>query len=202
MITGCGGAYEARGYCHKHYRRLMRHGDVFMPTRADVRFATIKDSYCYIPLGVAAKDGYAIVSLQDQWVEKYKWHKTNSGYAAARINGRLITLHRFILEEPSGGEVDHINRNKLDNRRENLRIVDHSTNSFNTDLRSTNTSGYRGVSYHKAAKKYAAYITCSGKRQHLGLYLAPEDAYKAYLKARNKYERRPNSRRLGAEASA
>jgi len=180
-LKGCDNKHEARGFCVKHYKRLVKYGDPNTPSNRDIRPGILKGLDIYIPLGINAKNGYAIINQQDKWVEHYFWHKTSSGYAAARIEGRLIMMHRFLLSEPAGGEVDHINRNKLDNRRQNLRIVDRSQNAVNTGIRNTNTSGYKGVSWSKAARKYEAHITHKGIKYYLGVYTSATEAHQAYL---------------------
>jgi len=180
-LNNCNNKHEAKGFCVKHYKRFVKYGDANTPSTRDARPAIIKGGDVYIPLGIGAKEGYTLVSEQDRWIEKYLWHRTNSGYAAARITNRIIMMHRFIMSEPPEGEVDHINRNRLDNRRDNLRIVSRAQNANNTGLRNTNTSGYKGVSWSKAARKWEAYITHERKKYYLGVFDSIEDARDAYL---------------------
>jgi len=68
------------------------------------------------------------------------------------------------------GEIDHINGDKLDNRRSNMRIVTHQQNAFNQKRRCTNTSGYIGVSGVKDSDSYEAYIHIHGRKHHLGVF--------------------------------
>ena len=84
-------------------------------------------------------------------------------------------------------EVDHINHNGLDNRKENLRIVTHKQNKFNNPILSTNTSGVTGVSWSKQKNKWRAYITIDNKQKSLGYYFNKEDAIKARKEAEEKY---------------
>lgn len=107
----------------------------------------------------------------------YKWCYDGQ-YAAARINGKKIRLHRFLLGEPDG-LVDHINRDKLDNRRRNLRVVNYSQNNRNTDIRIDNTSGHKGVSYDKYGNRWRAFVYSSGKRINLGSFKNITEAVKA-----------------------
>lgn len=179
-LKGCTNKYEAKGFCVKHYKRFKKYGNPNIPSRYDTRVGHIRGVDVYIPLGASGKDGFALVTQQDKWVEIYKWHKSNSGYAAARIEGKLIMMHRLLLSCPEGCEIDHINRDKLDNRRNNLRIVDRTTNSLNTNLRNTNTSGYKGVSWNKSARKYSARFQYRGTDYYLGLFKDPQKAHLAY----------------------
>lgn len=117
-----------------------------------------------------------------------KWiaHKTKSGfYASRRIrlpNGAWTTeyMHRVILDAPPGFEVDHENGNGLDNRRHNIRLSTHRENLYNQRLRSSNKSGYKGVSWTKARNKWQASIKHNGKSRGLGYFDNPRDAALAY----------------------
>lgn len=82
---------------------------------------------------------------------------------------------------PQKGKVtDHINRNKLDNRKQNLRFCSYSVNNNNSNLRSDNTSGVKGVSFKKKSNKWKAEITNNGKYIFLGNFNTKEGAQKAY----------------------
>lgn len=181
-VQDCTNKHEAHGYCVKHYKRWRKTGSPLSESRYDKRSYALVGIDIRVPLGVGAKDGYALLSQNDAWAAELKWYLGKNGYPTTRLSGKLVTMHRLILSFPNK-EVDHINRNKCDNRRHNLRLVDRSTNSFNTGLRSINTSGYKGVSYNKNARKYSAQITINGKRNYLGLFITPEEAYEAYIKA-------------------
>lgn len=85
-------------------------------------------------------------------LSKYKWYITPHGYVrrATSKNGRTVNMfmHRQIMNALPGSIVDHINRNKLDNRLENLRFVTHGENRINSKLNSNNKSGYRNIHRH------------------------------------------------------
>lgn len=72
-------------------------------------------------------------------------------------------MHRFLLKTPKGLETDHINRDKLDNRRSNLRIVSRTQNSINRDMPPNNTSGYKGVTWYKRDRYWQAQIKTKGR---------------------------------------
>jgi hypothetical protein len=120
---------------------------------------------------------------------KYKWHYCGSGYAARRDypSNNYIYMHRFILGVDNKSEVDHINCDTLDNRRENLRKSSRSLNMANTKLRVTNKSGIKGVSFDKNRNKWSAEITVNYKKIHLGRFYNKLDASRVYDFASVKY---------------
>ena len=77
-------------------------------------------------------------------------------------------------------EIDHINGNGLDNRWKNLRPANHKENMRNRRKQKNNSTGFKGVHWNKAAKKYRAEISNNGKLVHLGLFLTAEEAAAAY----------------------
>lgn len=97
-------------------------------------------------------------------------------------------MQRLILNEfNTTNIVDHINRDTLDNRKCNLRIVDKSLNAVNAGIRSNNTSSVTGVSWNKNANSWRAYINYQGKRIELGHKKDFDDAVILRLNAENKY---------------
>jgi hypothetical protein len=114
-----------------------------------------------------------------------------SGYLKICVNGKKYFAHRLIYLFHHGHMpmfLDHIDRNGLNNKIENLREATLSQNSANTSIRSDNTSGYRGVSWDKKAKKWLAKITIFRKQKYLGYFSSPEAAYEVYCEAaRNHY---------------
>ena len=100
-------------------------------------------------------------------------------------------LHRFIMglgrTEEDNRIVDHINRNKLDNRKCNLRISDKTGNNRNVGLQKNNKSGITGVRWDKQTNKWKAEITVNYKNIYLGIFDSKEDAIKRRLIAEKKY---------------
>ena len=113
-------------------------------------------------------------------VKQHKWCLDNNKY----VHNGKIRLHTFINGKPPQGLVTgHINRNKLDNRDENLRFCTHSENRINSGLRKDNTSGIKGVYWDKNRKKWVAVI----KRINLGRFKNKQYAIKARREAEQKY---------------
>ncbi len=130
---------------------------------------------------------FAIVDDKDyDWLSKWKWCY-NSGYAVRMspgVNGkqRKILMHREILQTLKGTETDHINGDRLDNRRYNLRVCTHSQNMMN-QRKTRGCSRFKGVHWHKAHKKWHAKIKKERKNQHIGYFDVEDNAALAYNEA-------------------
>lgn len=128
---------------------------------------------------------FAIIDKADQHLVGGSSWCFNIGYAARSSSNRDLgvhyLMHRLIIGAKKGEFVDHINGNKLDNRRSNLRLSSKSQNRCNTRTPISNTSGYKGVSWHKRQKKWHAQVKMNGKNHHIGYYDDPEKAHQAYL---------------------
>lgn len=120
-------------------------------------------------------------------VQAHKWSIENSGYVHTTVNGKHIRLHKQIMDIPDGMVIDHINGDKTDNRKSNLRIASNMENCRNQRLCSRNTTGYKGVSFDKRRKQYSAAITVDYKNIFLGYYESPQEAALAYDKAASFY---------------
>jgi len=137
------------------------------------------------------QDKEAIVDDEDyEYLNQWKWY-CKQGYAARtdRTTGSIITIrmHRLINKTPYNLDTDHINRNRLDNRKANLRTVSKQINAKNKSKRYDTTTGYTGVTYNKRNKKYQCYIMVNYNRIHLGYFTNKKEAYKARVKYIKKY---------------
>jgi hypothetical protein len=109
------------------------------------------------------------------------------GYLCVGINYNSYRAHRLIFLMHKGylpKTIDHINGDKLDNRIENLRAATVGQNQHNRKTNANNTSGYKGVSWNKAQKKWTARITLERKIIHLGYFANVEEAAEVVRKAR------------------
>lgn len=120
-------------------------------------------------------------------VRQYPWSKNYLGYIAGKVNGKDVYLHRFIMGYPEGKVVDHINGDKLDNRKQNLRICTIRQNIMNAKVSKNNTSGYTGVSLRSDRELYRANIMVNRKQIYLGSFEKIEDAILARKQAEEKY---------------
>lgn len=98
-----------------------------------------------------------------EYLNQWKWHVSTNGYAVHTTSRKIgkqkvIFMHRLISKTPNGFDTDHINRNKLDNRLVNLRIVTRQINAFNVSPQKNNKSGITGVTWVTRDKKWMARI--------------------------------------------
>lgn len=129
----------------------------------------------------------AIVDDADyERLAKHKWCYATAGYATRRANNQIVYMHREIAGARQGQYVDHINLNKLDNRRSNLRLCTKQGNQHNQRSRG-GSSRYKGVSLRSDTNRYTAYITVDYKKINLGCYDDEVAAALAYNAAAMKY---------------
>lgn len=117
-----------------------------------------------------------------------RWY-LGGGYALAWSRGRgdTVLMHRLIIGAKKGQRVDHINGDRLDNRRANLRICNASQNAANNPKPNRdNASGVRGVYWHEKKKRWRAAIMKDGRKVMLGSYVTIHEAARAYREARER----------------
>lgn len=119
--------------------------------------------------------------LQHTWWWDGKYAYTQVG---GKYHRRNIRLHRFLFDSPQGLEIDHIDGDRTNYKRDNLRIATHAQNIANSSaIRGNNSSGFKGVSWEKRQRKWYACITSEQKQYNLGYYETKEAAALAYNEA-------------------
>lgn len=143
-----------------------------------------------VSIPLRARDGsvraYAIIDAADaDWVNQWRWCLTPDGYAQrmTRDGDRrgTLRLHRALLgcARGDGFEVDHINRNRLDNRRANLRVVTKAENRQNVLGTPTASSKYRGVSWDRRVSRWRAQVQSRGRNHFFGYFDSEIEAAEA-----------------------
>lgn len=109
------------------------------------------------------------------------------GYVHIMIDGRNYLGHRlawlYVHGEWPAGLLDHADRDTTNNAIGNLRLADVGQNRSNSRLNRTNTSGFKGVSWHKRSRRWVAFISIGGRNKNLGYFDEPELAAIAYQRA-------------------
>lgn len=153
------------------------------------------NKYKKIPL---TQGKYTIVdSDMFEYLSQWKWYLSSTGYAVRNVyigepgsdNRKLvnISMHRVVASTPNGMVTDHVNGNRIDNRRSNLRVCNSSENISCSGMHSNNKSGYKGVSWSKEYRKWRAKLTKNRVQVYSRLFETAEDAALAYNAASLKY---------------
>ena len=117
-----------------------------------------------------------------EFLQQFKWQVDRYKSVKTHANPRLkdILIHRVIMKPEKGVEIDHIDGNRLNNQKSNLRFATSSQNKINRGPRKDNKSGFKGVSWHRQRNLWTARVMIDGKYKHLGLFKTPEEAAEAY----------------------
>lgn len=173
--------------CGKHYIQYRRYGKILPRSKYDPNEFIIKEKHVYIHLydKNGNKTAEAIVDLEAyDYVIQHKWCLDKAGYVK---NSKQEYLHRIIMDTTTD-YVDHIDGNRLNNTKSNLRVCSNADNLKNrTKLPTNNTSGILGVHYRKDRKKWYAELTCDKEVYRLGSFKNKEDAIKARIEAEIEY---------------
>ncbi len=134
-VDGCNNKVYAKGLCVRHYNQIRCSGKILKRFRNDKNEYEIYSSKVLISIYNKKSEiiEKAIIDKDDiEKVSKYKWHVLSNGYIATTLkNRKLLLLHRYITNCPEGKVVDHINHDRSDNRKINLRICTTKENAQN-----------------------------------------------------------------------
>lgn len=133
---------------------------------------------------LSARDVKKVLRAGHRWSAA----RTTSGVRVAyNYDGRTVLLSRYLLDAPDGLQVDHRNRDTLDNRRQNLRLATHSENMQNKGTMRNNRCGARNVSQVGPSGRFDVRLTINGRLTRLGTFATLEEATKAARDARRLY---------------
>jgi hypothetical protein len=178
-VEGCDNRHNAKGYCAMHYMRVKKTGSTAAPaprpSKAELFWAAVdKSGECWTWTGATNRGGYGAFSIG------MKDGKRRID-RAHRVSYKLT--HGPI---PEGVHIDHMCHTKSCVRPDHLRATTNKENLENrAGLTKTNTSGFHGVSWSKASKKWHAYASHNGKRITAGYFSDINHAAQAALELRN-----------------
>ena len=182
-VDGCNNKHVARGYCDKHYCQIKRCGHLLGKTRFSTNeVVTVGDHAEVIMTDMKGNEkARAIIDNADvEAIKQHKWSLDSKGYARGRVNGEEVRMHRFLLGlGKSDREVDHRDRNRLNNRRCNLRTCEHYVNMANIPI--DNQCGVRGIRKYKERNQnpYKVEFRRQGKSFYVGYFPTLKEAKKA-----------------------
>lgn len=139
---------------------------------------------------------YALVDVEDfERLNQYKWHCTRLGYACRQVprsqrkgNERTILMHKELCPVPEGMVVDHINRNRLDNRKANLRPATKRQNAWNGPFRKrAGDPRFGGIKWDKDLRKWRVRLDVNGRPESFGCYDDQAEAARVYDRAAKQY---------------
>lgn len=118
---------------------------------------------------------YTLVDDEDfGYFNQWKWYFSSRGYVTHSTYNKgkvgIIYMSRLIMNVKRGEIIDHINGDKLDNRKCNLRFCTPQQNNMNRGIQKNNTSGYKGVSWNKEKNKWQSYFIFNNRKKHLGYF--------------------------------
>lgn len=188
-MENCEGVVWSKGLCNKHRQREAR-GTLHKKTWADKNEIVKEDGFTLLVTYNRKGEISARAKIDEDDVERVlarKWYcRKGDGYIVSTSAGKALFLHHFIIGNSE--IVDHINRDRSDNRKENLRNVTFQQNILNSSLRSDNTSGIKGVQYDKRrASPWYCTIHVNGKTTYGGYFKTKEEAATKRKELEDKY---------------
>lgn len=176
---------DGKPYCNKHYQSVHKYGHPFGSQRKRTCQFILDGKTLKI---LTAKGDVILADSSDYDVlSHHSWCVSKTGYAVARIKGKVVKMHRFLVSEcDENHEIDHMNRNRLDNRRENLRICTRGENAKNLGPKIGNKLRQVGIRKNENGR-YVVRITSDRMYHHIGNFTSLEEAVDARIKAEKKY---------------
>ncbi len=153
---GCGSSCRSR-FVHGHTRRKPRR--------------PMRDHGDHVEIDAAGRGWIKVDKADAELASSFWWAVSGPGYPTTKVDGEVVYLHRFLLGLVKGDrvQVDHVNQDKLDNRRANLRVCDNRLNRQNG--RSLGgTSKFRGVAWNRRRGRWEAYASLNGRKHFLGRF--------------------------------
>lgn len=164
------------GLCQKHYSRNRRNGNPLnVILSRDIRKPRINGT---IPVLVSGGIADYRVDDRDDYIMSRNWFaEKGHGYAYTVDKGKKVYLHRYLTKAEKGKIVDHIDNDRTNNQKANLRVVDYKINGYNRSYKTNSSTGVRGV-YPNGRGKFYAKAMIEGKNYYMGTYETIHEASK------------------------
>jgi hypothetical protein len=190
-VEGCEKEICKGGMCRRHHNQIYKYGKIIGNPSKSYRdsnsFVEEKNCVKVITNDVWGNDNGCFLLDKKDWkkMKQHKWSFDNLGYPTANIKGKATRLHKLLVNYE---RTDHKNRDRSDNRRENLRECSSFQNAFNKGKRKDNKTGFKGI-HKRESGFYLVQIGFEKKQIYLGTYPNITDAIKAYDEAAKKYHK-------------
>lgn len=193
------GTFDGKPYCNKHWLRMYTHGDLELRRKKNTNTHRVERDIAFITTANGVT--FFVDEADLPTVKRYSWCMSKTGYPVANVGGSVVKLHRYLLRPESGEVVDHINGNRMDNRRCNLRVCTAKENARNVRPAKNSKSGVLGVRETKHGT-YQARIVVNGTEIHLGNFKTMDEADSARRVAESQYfgEYSPSQSRSAVKA--
>lgn len=140
-----------------------------------------------VGIGYTSKGERFIFDKEDfEIIKDFCWFVNSLGYVVTRdrITSKMISFHRLVMRPKNKDElVDHIDHDRLNNCKSNLRVCSHDDNMKNRSIHKNNTSKVLGVTWYEPRKKWRSQIKINGRCTHIGLFTSKTEAIRARIKA-------------------
>jgi hypothetical protein len=181
IVKGCKQPSHSRGFCRHHDWQMKKHGHILERTKYTPNKFLPKGNICKIQIcdNWGTLKCHTIIDADDiVKVQGYKWC---SDKISNIFNNQVGLLSRFVMNVTDlTCHVDHINHDRLDNRKENLRVCIQADNNLNKSKYKNNTSGYKGVVKHPSQNLWQAQVKHRGKIYKSKYFNTKEEAARAY----------------------
>lgn len=193
-VEGCNNKHRRNDFCERHAQQYKKYGRILERTKYDPNKIIIHKDYAEIEIYNRQCEpiAYAKIDLDDvEKVKDYKWGMDSYGYIVGSGNNCNIMLQSYIMNFKGNNKilVDHKNRDKLDNRKQNLRIVTARLNAWNRTKQKNNTSGVTGVHFEKRIinnKQYICWLAIIANKV-IGRFKTKEEAILCRKEAKERY---------------
>lgn len=180
-------AHHSYGYilCHKHYSQYAKYKqfkDNNPLTTNDPNIIRIYEDYAIVEIRNKQQEYIAdcIIDIEDvERIKPFKWRLSKKAHEELRqslvvtgnsTTNKTIAIYRLIMNAPDGIQVDHIDNDRLNNRKSNLRLCTNQENQINVPKQKNNSSGFKGVWFDKSREKWVAEIRHNKIKVQLGRF--------------------------------